>query len=255
VSCPVFKLAIRLRMPSTVAAGIGLIAVMLAVGALFPAVGHSIGALHVPKSVANLLGGADYGTITGWFRSEIGAIYGPLLAGGLAIAGACATLAAEEESRILAVVLAHPLGRRSLVISKAAAVAVVVTAIAFAAWLGLIVGVAAAGGGIPITHMAALAVQLAFFGFATGAVAVAFAATTGNRALAIGAASAIAILGWLINSFAPGRRARLAEVSLPVLLLRGTRSAERRGLDRRPRGARVRRGRVHGDRRLRFQSP
>jgi ABC-2 type transport system permease protein len=203
MSGPVFKLALRLRLPSTAAAGIGLIAVMVAVGALFPAVGHSIGALHVPKSVANLLGGADYGTVTGWFRSEVGAIYGPLLAGGLAIAGACATLAGEEQSRILAVVLSCPLGRRCLVVSKASAIAVVVILIAFAAWLGLIVGVAAAGGGIPVSHMAALAVQLAFFGFATGALAVAVAATTGDPALAAGAASAIAILGWLINSFAP----------------------------------------------------
>lgn len=203
MSGAVFRLALRLRMPSTITAGVGLIAVMLAVGALFPAVGHSIGALHVPKSVANLLGGADYGTITGWFRSEIGAIYGPLLAGGLAIAGASATLAGEEESGILAVVLSCPLGRKSLVVSKAAAIAIVVALIALAAWLGLIMGVAAAGGGIPITRMAALALQLAFFGFATGALAVAFAGATGNRALTTGAVSAIVILGWLVNSFAP----------------------------------------------------
>ncbi len=53
-------------------AAVGLVAVMAAVGALFPAVGHTIGYLHVPKSVAHLLGGADYATMTGWFRSEIG---------------------------------------------------------------------------------------------------------------------------------------------------------------------------------------
>ena len=35
---------------------VGLIAVMLAVGALFPAVGHTIGKLNIPTSVANLLG-------------------------------------------------------------------------------------------------------------------------------------------------------------------------------------------------------
>ena len=51
--------------------------------------------------------------------------------------------------------------------------------------------------------MAAFAVQLAFFGFATGAVALALAAGTGRRSLATGVAAAVAILGWLINSFAP----------------------------------------------------
>ena len=47
------------------------------VGALFPAVGHTIGKLDLPKGVAMLLGGADYGTLTGWMRSEIAAVYGP----------------------------------------------------------------------------------------------------------------------------------------------------------------------------------
>src|SRR3954451_10772225 len=31
-------------------------------------------ALDLPEGVADLLGGADYGTITGWIRSEIGAV-------------------------------------------------------------------------------------------------------------------------------------------------------------------------------------
>ena len=82
------RITLRLRLASTVSAAVGLIAVMLMVGALFPAVGHTIGKLNIPTSVANLLGGADYGTITGWFRSEIAVIYAPLVIGALAITGA-----------------------------------------------------------------------------------------------------------------------------------------------------------------------
>ena len=62
---------------------------------------------------------------------------------------------------------------------------------------------AVGGGGITIAHITALAVQLAFFGFATGAVALALGAGTGAESLAIGVAAAVAILGWLINSLAP----------------------------------------------------
>jgi ABC-2 type transport system permease protein len=184
-------------------AAIGLIAVMAAVGALFPAVGHTIGKLQVPKSVDNLLGGADYGTVTGWFRSEIAAIYGPLVIGALAITGASATTAGEEEDRILSLVLAYPIRRSRLVAAKAAAIAAVVVIIALAIWIGLIVGVALAGGGITLAHMTALAVQVGFFGLATGALAMALAAATGRRSLATGVAAAIGILGWLISSFAP----------------------------------------------------
>ena len=82
MSRPTSELTLRLRLPCRVLSRVGLIAVMAAVGALFPAVGHSIGRLDVPKSVSNLLGGADYATITGWFRSEIASIYGPLVIAG-----------------------------------------------------------------------------------------------------------------------------------------------------------------------------
>jgi ABC-2 type transport system permease protein len=203
VSLPAARITLRLRLPAAVSAAIGLIAVMVAVGALFPAVGHTIGTLNIPKGVSNLLGGGDYGTITGWFRSEIASIYGPLVIGALAITGASATTAGEEEDRILGLVLAHPIRRPRLVASKAAAIAAVVLIIAFAVWIGLIVGVAVGGGGITLAHMTALAVQLAFFGFATGALAIALGAGTGRRSLATGAAAAVAIVGWLINSFAP----------------------------------------------------
>jgi ABC-2 type transport system permease protein len=175
---------------------------MAVVGALFPAVGHTIGKLNIPTSVANLLGGADYGTITGWFRSEIAVIYGPLVIAALAITGAASTTAGEEEDRILALVLAHPI-RRSRLVAKAAAIAVIVLIVAFAVWIGFIVGVAAGGGGITLAHITALAVQLAFFGLSAGALALAIGAGTGRRSLANGLAAGIVILGWLVNSFAP----------------------------------------------------
>ena len=75
--------------------------------------------------------------------------------------------------------------------------------VGLAVWIGLIVGVAAGGGGITLVDITALALQLGFFGLATGAVALALGAGTGRRSLAVGGAAAVAILGWLINSFAP----------------------------------------------------
>ena len=203
MSRPTTRLTLRLRSTSAASAAVGLIAVMLMVGALFPAVGHTIGKLNIPSSVASLLGGADYGTITGWFRSEIAVIYAPLVIGALAITGAAAATAGEEEDRILALVLAHPIRRSRLVVAKAAAVALIVLAVAFAVWVGLLAGVAVGGGGISVGHITALAVQLAFFGLAIGAVALALGAGTGSRSLANAGAAAVAIVGWLVNSFAP----------------------------------------------------
>lgn len=62
---------------------------------------------------------------------------------------------------------------------------------------------ALAGGGIGVGHLAAYALQLAFFGCAIGAVALALGAGTGRRSLALQVAAAIGVGGWLINGFVP----------------------------------------------------
>jgi ABC-2 type transport system permease protein len=196
-------MALRLRLASAGSAAFGLVAVLVIVGALFPAVGHTFGKLNLPRGVSELLGGADYATITGWFESEIGSVYGPLLMGAVAITAASAITAGEEEDRILALVLAHPITRARLVVAKAGAIAVLVVVIAVAAWAGLLAGVAVGGGGIGVGHITAFAVHLAFFGLAIGAVALAAGAGTGRRTLSTGVAAGVGIVGWLINGFAP----------------------------------------------------
>jgi ABC-2 type transport system permease protein len=196
-------MALRLRSASAGAAALGLVAVLVIVGALFPAVGHTFGKLNLPRGVSELLGGADYATITGWFRSEIGSVYGPLLMGAVAITAAAAATAGEEEDRIMALVLAHPITRARLVVAKAGAIAVLVMIVAVAAWAGLLAGVALAGGGIAVGDITAFSAHLAFFGLAIGAVALAVGACTGRRALTLGVAAAVGIVGWLINGFAP----------------------------------------------------
>lgn len=203
MSVPTFLLTVRLRFVPALLSAVGMILVLLMVGALFPAVGGSIGKLDLPEGVADLLGGADYGSLTGWFRSEIGAVYGPLVVGATAITAAAGSTAGEEQEGILGLVLAHPVDRSRLILAKAAATAVAVVVVTFGTWLGLIAGVAIAGGGIPLADLTALAVHLTCFGFVVGALALAVAAATGSKPAAIGAASAFAVLGFLVNGFAP----------------------------------------------------
>ncbi len=203
MSFPTLQLALRLRMASTIITAAGMVAVIVMVGALFPAVGDSIGKLDLPDGVTELLGGADYGTLTGWMRSEIGAVYGPLIIAAVAITSAAALTAGEEEDRILALVLAHPITRGALVLAKAVAVAVVVLLIALGTFAGLVAGVAIGGGGAPVGHLAALAIHLVFFGLTMGAVSLAAAAATGRKGVAVGVASALGVLSFLINGFAP----------------------------------------------------
>jgi len=202
VSGPAFRVALRARLPMTASVAVGLIAVLLATGALFPAVGHTFGKLNLPSGVARLLGGADYANPTGWFRSEIASIYGPLLVAAVTVTAAATTTAGEEEGGILALVLSHPVARSHLVASKAVAMATLALAVAAAAWIGLVSGVALAGGGISVARMGAFSLQLAGFGLAIGAIALAVGAGDGRRSLAVGTAVGVAVAGWLINGFA-----------------------------------------------------
>jgi ABC-2 type transport system permease protein len=199
----VLAMAIRLRLRSALLAALGMGLVIVLVGALFPAVGDTIGKLDLPEGVAELLGGADYSTIHGWMRSEIGAVYGPLVVGAIAITAAAASTAGEEEDGVLGLVLAHPVTRVRLMLEKAAAVAVCVAIVALGTFVGMIAGVAIAGGGISAGDIAAFALHLVFFGLMTGAVALALAGATGRRAVAVGGAAAVGVLGFLINGFAP----------------------------------------------------
>jgi len=202
MSIPAFKLAMRLRLLTTILTALGMALVILMVGALFPAVGNSIGKLDLPKGVTTLLGGADYGTITGWMRSEIGAVYGPLVVAftGISVGGATA---GEEEAGILALTLAHPVERSRLLLARSGAIVISVAVVALGTFVGLVAGVAVGGGGIAVTNIAAVALHLAFFGWAIGAIALASAALTGRHALANGAAAAFALLGFLLNGLAP----------------------------------------------------
>ena len=199
-------LELRLRARSFVLAGIGLMAVAAITGALFPAFGESLGKVDLPEGVGGLLGGGDFATIAGWLDTEIASVYGPLVVAGSAIAAAAATIAGEEERRILALVLAHPVSRTRLLLAKGAAIALLVAGLGVACWLGLLLSVALAGGGIGAGHLAALALHLAFLGLALGALALALAlalgGVTGRRAVAAGGTAAVAVAMYLVNGLA-----------------------------------------------------
>ena len=198
-----FRLELRLRARSFALAGLGLMAVAAITGALFPSFGESLGKVDLPEGVGDLLGGGDFASISGWLNTEIASVYGPLVVAGSAIAAAAATIAGEEERRILALVLAHPVSRTRLLLAKAGAVALLVAALGLACWLGLLIAVALAGGGIGAGHLAALALHLAFLALALGALALALGGITGRRAVATGASAAIAVAMYLMNGLAP----------------------------------------------------
>jgi ABC-2 type transport system permease protein len=198
-----FGMELRLRSRVVLAAAGSMIVMCLGVGALFPALGGTIGKLNLPKGVADLLGGANYATVSGWLKSEIVSILGPVILAGVAITSAAAATAGEEQARITGLLLAHPVRRSRLVLAKAAAVATAAAGLGIATFAGLFGGVALAGGGLGAGDIAAQSLHLVFLGLAFGALALALGASTGERTLSVGVAGAVAGAMFLVNGFAP----------------------------------------------------
>jgi ABC-2 type transport system permease protein len=198
-----FAIELRLRARIVLAAGVWVIVMCLAVGALFPSLGSTIGRLNLPKGVADLLGGADYSTLAGWFKSEIVSIVGPLIVAGVAIVSAAATTAGEEQDGITGLLLSHPVRRSQLLLAKAAALGTGSALLGLATFAGLLAGVAAGGGGLATGLIAAQSVHLVLLGLAFGALSLAIGAATGERALATGGAAGVAGVMFLVNGFAP----------------------------------------------------
>ncbi len=198
-----FEMELRLRWRIVAAGALGIIAMSLVVGSLFPSLGTTIGKLHLPKAVADLLGGADYSTLAGWFKSEIVSIIGPVIVAGVAITSAAATTAGEEQERITGLLLAHPVPRSRLLLAKAAALAAATTLLGLATFVGLLAGVALGGGGVPAGEIAAQSLHLVLLGLAFGALGLAIGASTGERTLAAAGAAGAAGAMFLVNGFAP----------------------------------------------------
>ena len=174
---PALTMTLRLRMLTTALSALGVVVVILIVGALFPAVGGSIGKLDLPKGVTTLLGGADYATLTGWMRSEIGAVYGPLLLAYTGISVAASSTAGDEEAGILALTLAYPIGRMRLVLAKAAAVGSASrSSLSPRSSVSSPASRSAAAASRSRTS-ARVSLHLAFFGWAAGALALALGAS------------------------------------------------------------------------------
>lgn len=197
------RMELRLRYRTAVFASTGLVIVIMIVGALYPSLKDTFGKLNVPEGVANLLGGADYSTLTGWLQSEIVATYGPLVFCAVAITTATATTTGDEDDRVLATLLAHPVLRTRLLMAKTLALTLLLLAVSVATWIGLVIGVVIAGGGISVAHLAAQSVHLGVLGLTFAALALALGASTGRKPVAAGGAAGAAILSFLLNGLAP----------------------------------------------------
>jgi ABC-2 type transport system permease protein len=157
-----------------------------------------------PDAVKELFGfgGADfdYTSAAGYLGAELFGLVVPLLLIIVAVSAGARGFAGEEERGHLETILSLPVGRRRVVLEGLAAMAAEVLALGVILLIALLVGAPIVGMHIASGHLAAAVLAAVLLAVGFGAVAMAVGAATGSRAVATGAAAALALAGYLVDS-------------------------------------------------------
>lgn len=157
----------------------------------------------IPESTLQFIGGsADFFSPVGFLNSQIFFIMLPLLLSVLAIGLGGSLLGREEQDKTIEGLMARPISRLKLLVSKALVGVIIVTLVTVAA-LVTTIGTAAmvnleiSANKIILAYIACELLVLSF-----GAIAFCLTATGKARAASIGVATTVALGGYIIGSLA-----------------------------------------------------
>jgi ABC-2 type transport system permease protein len=175
---------------------------------IYPSIRRSAGAINeyvqnMPEAVrAAFMGSSDFTSPVGYVNVELLSWLAPIVLIAFAVAVAARSLAGEEESGTLSLVLTNAVGRRRLVLQKYAAMVVVVVALGGVFWLSLTVATAIAGTPVGAGELAEAFLRLTLLGLAIGSVTFAVGGGTGRRQYGIAAGAGVGVLMYLLNTLA-----------------------------------------------------
>jgi ABC-2 type transport system permease protein len=176
--------------------------------AIYPSVRKSAGAINeyvkeMPEALrAAFMGSSDFTTPVGYVNVELLSWLAPIILIAFAVVMAARSLAGEEESGTLSLVLTHGTGRRRLVLQKYAALVVVVVALGGVFWASLTIATAIAGTPIGAGELAVAFLRLTLLGLAVGSITFAVGGATGRRQYGIAAGAGVALVMYLANTLA-----------------------------------------------------
>ena len=175
---------------------------------IYPSIRKSAGAINeyvqnMPEAIrAAFMGSSDFTTPVGYVNVELLSWLAPIVLIAFAVGVAARSLAGEEESGTLSLVLTHTVGRRRLVLQKYAAMLVVVVALGAVFWLSLVVATAIAGTPVGAGELAVAFLRLTLLGLAIGSITFAVGGGTGRRQYGIAAGAGVGVAMYLLNTLA-----------------------------------------------------
>ncbi len=161
----------------------------------------------LPEAFRNLIGG-DYTTPHGYVQAEMFSLLLPALLLVYGIGAGSRATAGEEEAGTLDLLLSTPVRRRRVVADKFWAMVGASALLAVLAWVAIVAIGRPFGLTVSVVNLAAAALSLFLLGVAFGSIALAVGSATGNKGMAIGVTSGLALVTFILNTLAP---------SVPVL--------------------------------------
>lgn len=155
---------------------------------------------EVMRTLMNIPADADVGSLA---YGAIYASYGTLTLAGLAISLGSASIAGEERSGTMGLLLGNPKSRTTVIVSKALSMVVLTTLGALVLWGAGTVAPVWLNVDISGIQVGALIIHMAFIALFYGFVALAVGAWTGKNSIASGASAALLIVSFFAVGLLP----------------------------------------------------
>jgi len=199
--------SLRDRRRALIGNSLGLVALVVWLGALFPILRENQGfndiMERVPEEMLAAFGTdlATFLTAAGFLSAEFFALFAPLLILIFVISAMVAETATEEREGLMDMVLSNPVSRRRVFLEKAGGVAAAALLMVAVITVALLAVNPVFGLDLPVLGVVAAGLSLWLLGTSFGAVALLVGAFTGRSATAGGMAGLLALLAWFVTSF------------------------------------------------------
>ncbi|MBX3284132.1 MAG: ABC transporter permease subunit [Acidimicrobiales bacterium] len=205
-TAPIAALDLRLRRKSLIGYSVGMAGYMLVIVALYPAFKNSSNLDKLTQSsegVAALFGiSGSITSPTGWISANAYANFFPLIVLLLTIGYGVAAFAGQERDGHLELILSLPYAR-ARVAGEKIGVLVLQAVILSAVVLATLLPGPAFDLHLPLGHLTTATLGIVLLGVDFGLLAMALAASTGNRGSSLGITSAVAAASYLVATLAP----------------------------------------------------
>ncbi len=156
-----------------------------------------------PPALKSMFRISDYTSGPGYLGAELFSIMVPLVFIGVGASWGASATAVEEERGTADLLLTLPVSRTQVLLGKLVAMLAAITALAGVLWAVLMLATRAVDLRVGGVDLAAACAAVALLGWVYLGVGLLLGAMTGRRAVALGAAVALALAGFLLYSLGP----------------------------------------------------